>query len=76
MLQNETTKRMRAAGITVTDWANYNGYSVPYTMQVIGGQSRWQVGKAAEIIAKLKKSGFWVEPKMKASQNRKKKSTV
>lgn len=60
----ETTKKIRAAFMTVDGWSKKNGFKPDTVRHVIGGRYHRSSGVSGKIICQLKKDGFWVEPKM------------
>lgn len=57
-----TTKRLHAAGMTVSGWARINGFAPASAAKVIAGELAGDGPIGRAIIGALKKDGFWVAP--------------
>ncbi|CAM3725859.1 MULTISPECIES: DNA-binding protein [Xenorhabdus] len=53
MTPEQIKNRFQQHGITVTQWAQENGYSREAVYRVLNGQSKANYGKAHEIAVKL-----------------------
>jgi len=64
MTADTVKARLRAEGITITQWAREHGYDRVAVYRVLGGQYRGHYGEAHEIAVKL---GLKSEPEKLAA---------